>query len=137
MKLPKHANFWQILDSQKRDTNKACSDVDLGLQAGTVRRSLSIGSNVLLFVLIARLLFGYFNPRNFKIVTYISPNGYMSSSGRLHTGRIVPLSYSPCKGFKWQFLDAANIRTLDIDIFISDPQVYFGRVWLHAFSDNP
>lgn len=92
MKLPKHANFWQILDSQKWDTNKACRDVDLGLQAGTVRRSLSTWSNVLLFVLIARLLFGCLNPRNLKMVTCISPNGYMSSPGRLHTGWTVPLS---------------------------------------------
>lgn len=41
MKLPKHAHFLaNSLDSPKRDTNKACCDVDLGLQA--VRRSLSI-----------------------------------------------------------------------------------------------
>lgn len=135
MKLPKHAHFWQIVDSQKWDTNKAFCDVDLGLQARTVRRSLSIWSNVLLFVLTARLLFAYLNPRNFKTVTCISPNGYMLSSGRLHTGRTVPLSYSPCKGFRWQFLDAGNIRILEIDIFITDPRAHFCKMWFHASSD--
>lgn len=59
---------------------------------GQLRRSLSTWSNVLLFVLIARLLFGCLYPRNFKMVTCISPNGYMPSSGRLHTGWTVPLS---------------------------------------------